>query len=77
MAKTRAVGMADEVLDFLRVNFARLNERIDRIEADMTEFASGSATSRVRSPGSMGCTPLYFFANGPYGPTLGAYRAQA
>lgn len=30
--------MADEVLDLLRVNFARLNERIDRIEADITEF---------------------------------------
>ena len=30
--------MADEILDFLRVSFARLNERIDRIEADMAEF---------------------------------------
>jgi hypothetical protein len=30
--------MAEEVLDFLRVSFARLNERIDRIEADMAEF---------------------------------------
>jgi predicted nuclease with TOPRIM domain len=30
--------MADEVLDFLRVGFTRLNERIDRIEADMAEF---------------------------------------
>jgi archaellum component FlaC len=30
--------MADEVLDLLRVSFARLNERVDRIEADMTEF---------------------------------------
>jgi archaellum component FlaC len=30
--------MADEVLDFPRVSFARLNERIDRIEADMAEF---------------------------------------
>jgi len=30
--------MADEVLDFLRVSFARLNELIDRIGADMAEF---------------------------------------
>ena len=30
--------MADEVPDFLRVSFARLNERLDRIEADMAEF---------------------------------------
>ena len=30
--------MADEVLDFLRVNFARLNDRIESIEADLTEF---------------------------------------
>jgi predicted nuclease with TOPRIM domain len=37
-AKTRIGAMADEVLDFLRLNFARLNERIDRIEADMAEF---------------------------------------
>jgi archaellum component FlaC len=37
-AKARTGGTADEVLDFLRVNFARLNERIDRIEGDMTEF---------------------------------------
>jgi archaellum component FlaC len=37
-AKTRTGGMADDVLDFLRVSFAYLNERIDRIEADMSEF---------------------------------------
>jgi archaellum component FlaC len=30
--------MADEILDFLRVNFASLNNRLDRIEAHMTEF---------------------------------------
>jgi hypothetical protein len=49
--------MADEVLDFLRVGFTRLNERIDRIEADMPNSASGSAISKAGSPGSPECTP--------------------
>jgi archaellum component FlaC len=30
--------MPDGIFDFLRVNFTGLNDRLDRIEADMTEF---------------------------------------
>ena len=50
--------MADEVLDPLRVNFARLNERIDRIEADMAEFRERLGHIEGQIVGIYGCTPL-------------------
>ncbi len=30
--------MADDVLDFLRSSFARVNDRLDRIETDLVEI---------------------------------------